>query len=83
MREAVQEARGTVLGAPDAARDGLGPRTDCVSQAPPPRLAPPPPPHPGLRGAALLGSARLGARPTSQRPRAARACPVRAQRPRP
>lgn len=45
--------------------------------------APSTPPHPGLRGAAVLGSARLGARPTSQRPRAARACPVRAQRPRP
>lgn len=28
-------------------------------------------------------AAELGARPTSQRPRAARACPVRAQRPRP
>jgi hypothetical protein len=47
--------------------------------APPPlRLAPPtscwPRPH---------SATQLGARPTSQRPRAARACPVRAQRPGP
>ena len=39
------------------------------------------PPHPGP--APSSWAAELGARPTSQRPRAARACPVRAQRPRP
>lgn len=54
------------------------PQTDYISQSPSLRAA-----RPSTLGPASSRRLVLRARPTSQRPRAARACPVRAQRPRP